>query len=106
MTCNDMARGPTLVELVEQLIMHERSVEVLRAALLARMEQETMKRVDVAGGHVIYVEASETTPVDVKACVEKLGKLGGELRALGRDPDDAVPLKTVTRRAGLRVNMR
>jgi len=86
----------TLQQLARTLLALEREVDVRRAQLLAALERSGVKRVDVEGeGHVVYVAASTSTPVDVKACVALL-----EARGV------AIPMGVTSRRAGLRVNPR
>jgi len=105
-SCLAPERTRTLEQLVQQLIDLDIHQETLRGEILARMQNEGIARVDAAGGHVVYVKASCGTSVDQKALEGKLAQLGAELRALGKDPDDALPLKPTSRRAGLRVNLR
>jgi hypothetical protein len=98
----------TLEQLAAGLVAAELASEALRKLLLDRMTIGAMKRLDVPGrGHVVLVEAATTTPIDAKGCAAKIGVLAGRLRALGvKDVDDGIPMSVVSRRAGLRVNLR
>jgi hypothetical protein len=78
--------------------------EQLRQALLARMTSEGQSAVTVTGrGRVVLVKGSTKSQVDVKACAVRIGELAGELRALGREADDSLPLGVVTTHDTVRV---
>lgn len=104
--CLDRPRRATTEELAQQLVELEMTREVLRAELFGRMVEDGLARVDARGGHVVMVAPSEGMAVDQAAAREKLATLGALLRRLGQDPDDGLPMKPTTRRAGLRVNLR
>src|SRR5262249_27616309 len=100
------AREKTLEELAQHLIDLELGQELLRSQILGRMEAEGVARVDAEGGHVVYVQGSIGRIIDQKALIEKFATLAAALRALGREPDDVIPMKQTTRRAGVRANLR
>lgn len=102
------ASGPqlSLDALAAALLAAEEQAKALRAALLARMEASGEKRVAVAGGLVSYVAASTSSSVDSKAVAARMQSYAAQLRALGHDADDSLPLTVSERRASLRVSAR
>ena len=100
---SESTTDPTLEQIATALLELDARARTLRAAMLVAMVAGGTKLVRIAGGTVSYVAASTSPRVDGKACEARIRTLAEQLRAMGANADDSIPLHLASVPASVRV---